>query len=173
MEETEKKKPVGQISPAVIYLAAAVDLNKSEFDPFKMMAEKLKPATCFMPKDAFSNASDRRGDGFVVKMNSKAIRESDAVVVYFDPSSFSFGVPMEMLFAAYFDKPVIMVTKEGEPPSSIYASVFTSVIIREEDLCYEKLKWACTVYKFMKKENFAIGGAIRDDIIKDIFNKGE
>lgn len=124
-----------------IYLAAAVDL--SDTDPFKEMAKRLKPATCFMPKAAFANAADFHGDEFLVKVNFSALRNADAIVALIDGKTPSIGMPMEIIFAAMGGTPVIIVdaSKDGSlAKKSIYARTFAHGIITMKDLSFEKVR---------------------------------
>lgn len=150
-----------------IYLAAAIDLNKSKKrDMFEEMAGKLKPAVCFTPKSAFRNGNngDDDCDEFIARINFNAIRNSDALVAYIDTSIPSFGVPMELLYASYFNIPIVAVVKGRH---SIYLRLFTNAIIEYEDqLTYE------FVNTIAKAHKYDIEIARRKKIlVKDIFLK--
>jgi len=115
-----------------IYLAAAIDLNKSKRDIFSEMADRLGPAICFNPKSAFKNANNgiAECDDYLAYINFDAIKYSDMLVAYVDTSVPTFGVPMEILYAAYLDKPVVIIAK-GK--LSIYLKLFANKILKDDE----------------------------------------
>jgi len=125
----------------IVYLAAAIDHNSAadSADIFDELVLRLGNYTCFRPRHAFANANGATAAGpspsdfFVASVNFSTIQKADIVVAYVDTCVFSFGVPMELMFAAVIGKPVILVVPDGFTPG-VYSRIFSDAVLTMSEL---------------------------------------
>ena len=154
-----------------VYVAAAIDHVEGGEDPFEWMKKKLAPAQCFNPKAAFAGDCNRNlaeVQDFICSINFHAMQRADVIVAYTDLSTFSFGMPMELFYAALINKPVVLLLPEDKKPG-VYAQFFSAKIITPDKLDLKVLEEVHyqfhdgatnMMFKNMKKEFLAriLGG---------------
>jgi hypothetical protein len=117
-----------------VYLAAAIDLVEHGMNPFEIMAEKLKPWTCFNPLSAYRNGNNgvHEDDEYIASANLAALKAAKVMVAWVSPKQFSLGLSLEVIWANLHRIPVIFVM--STPKLGVYARLLIDDVITPDQL---------------------------------------